>query len=364
MYVLGEPLGRHVMAKAALLRLAVDQGPRGRELIAEPDIVDEAGNVGVGLATFDPADDELRQGRKLVEVDLFGQLPAAARHLLLDHDVLGSDVDRSRIVPMNDDAVGALDGLDLDFRPFDRAQMHSGFDPAFEENVIDGIGRAHDDVGALDRLLRQAHGYDFDPEHRTHGRGKGFAALRIGAEATDRLDVAHGAGRHQLPARLPAGSENADALRILAGEILDAEPVGGAHAHALHDAVGQDRERLAVLHREQQHESDIAIVGRGRDLFAAHGVAAPGPGDDVGIDADRADAELRGYAVHGFEAVERVRPRRRREAVGARARHPASIGQFDIGLLHDRDAFTHRQELLDVVVGEDQRHGASRLWWL
>src|SRR5262249_43349369 len=130
MHVLGEPLGRHVVAEAALLRLAVDQGPRGRELIAEPDIVDEAGDVGVGLATFDPADDELWQGWKLVEVDLFGQLPAATRHLLLDHDVLGGDVDRARIVPMNDDAIGALDGLDLDFRPFDRAQMHSGFDAA------------------------------------------------------------------------------------------------------------------------------------------------------------------------------------------------------------------------------------------
>src|SRR5262249_58475968 len=144
-------------------------------------------------AASDQADGDGGHGRKLAEVDLFGHLPAAAGHLLLDHDVLGGDVDRGRIVPMNDDAVGALDGLDLDFRPFDRAQMHPGLDPAFEENVIDGIGRAHDDVGALDRLLRQADGQDFDPKYRAHGPGEGFAALRIGAEATDRLDVAHGA---------------------------------------------------------------------------------------------------------------------------------------------------------------------------
>src|SRR5262245_40837785 len=192
------------------------------ELIAESDIVDEAGDVGVRLATFDPADDELRQGGKLVEVDLLRELPAAARHLLLDHDVLGGDVDWGRIVPMNDNAVGALDGLDLDFRPFDRAQMHPALDPAFEKNVIDGIGRAHDDVGTLDRLLRQADGNDFDAEHRCHGGGEGFAALRIGAEAMDGRDVAHRAGRHELRTRLPAGAENADALRILAGEVLDA----------------------------------------------------------------------------------------------------------------------------------------------
>src|SRR5262249_56001106 len=101
----------------------------------------------------------------------------------------------------------------------------------------------------------------------------------------------------------------------------------------------------------------LALVERGRALLAWHGAAAPGLSNEVGIDADRADAELRSQAVHGFEAVERVRPRRGREAVGAGARHAASIGQFDIGLLHDRDAFAHREELLDVVVGEDQRHG-------
>src|SRR5215468_6172223 len=237
MHVLGEPVGRHLMAEAALLRLAVDEGARGRELITEADIVDEASDVSVRLATFSSTGDELRQGRKLVEVDLLRQLPAAARHLLLDNDVLGRDVDRGRIVPVNDNAVGALDGLDLDFRPFDRAQMHPRLDPALEKNVVDGIGRAHDDVGALDRLLRLADGYDLHAKHRAHGRREAFAALRIRAEATDRLDVAHGAGRHQLRARLPAGAEKAEALRIVAGEVFYAEPIGRAYAHAFHDAV-------------------------------------------------------------------------------------------------------------------------------
>ncbi len=151
-------------------------------------------------------------------------------------------------------------------------------------------------------------------------------------------------------------------LGVLAGEIFDAEPIGGADPHALHHAVGQDRERLAALHREQQHQSDIAIVGRGRHLFAPHIVAALGPGDDVGIDAHGADAELRGHAVHGFEAVERIRPRGRCEAIGPRARDAASFGQLGIGLFHHLDAVAHRQQLLDVVVGEDQGHDGRR--WL
>src|SRR5262249_7517586 len=173
--------------------LAGEAGGGGGQLSAAGYIVDEASNVGLRLATFGSTGDELRQGRKLVEVDLLRQLPAAARHRLLDHHVLGGDVNRARIVPVNDDAVGALDGLDLDFRPFDRAQMHPGLDPALEKDVVDGIGGAHDDVGALDRLLRLADGYDVHAKPRAHGRREAFAALRIGAETADRLDVAHGA---------------------------------------------------------------------------------------------------------------------------------------------------------------------------
>src|SRR5262252_7102768 len=52
MHVLGEPVGRQLMAEAALLRLAVDEGAGGGELIAEADIVDEASDVGLRLATF------------------------------------------------------------------------------------------------------------------------------------------------------------------------------------------------------------------------------------------------------------------------------------------------------------------------
>ena len=65
-------------------------------------------------------------------------------------------------------------------------------------------------------------------------------------------------------------------LGVLAREILDAEPVGGADAHALHHAVGHDRERLAVVDREQQHQADPAVAGRRRHLLAHDRVAALG----------------------------------------------------------------------------------------
>ena len=57
-----------------------------------------------------------------------------------------------------------------------------------------------------------------------------------------------------------------------------------------------------------------------------------------------------------LQAVERVGARGRREAVGARARDAAPFRQFDIGLFHHIDAFAHRQQLLDIVVGQDQGH--------
>ena len=138
--------------------------------------------------------------------------------------------------------------------------------------------------------------------------------------------------------------------------MLDRDAVGGAHAHTLHDAVGQDCQRLTVLHREQQHQSDVAIVGRGSDLFPAHGIAPLGPGNDIGVDAHGADAEAGSHTIHRLEAVERIPSCGRRKAVGAGTRYAAPFGQFGVGLFHDSDAFAHRQERFDIVIGEDQRH--------
>src|SRR5262245_64724194 len=45
MHVLGEPLGRQLVAKAAVFGLAVDHRAGRRELVAEPDIVEKAGDL-------------------------------------------------------------------------------------------------------------------------------------------------------------------------------------------------------------------------------------------------------------------------------------------------------------------------------
>ena len=121
--------------------------------------------------------------------------------------------------------------------------MHTRLDPVLEEDIIEAVARAHYDIGAGNGLFRLDGGRDLDAELGAHLLGEGLAVVSIRTEAADRLDRAHGADRHQLRACLPAGAEDADGPRILAREIFCAEAVGGAHAHALHDAVGKDRKR-------------------------------------------------------------------------------------------------------------------------
>ncbi len=222
MHVFGEPVGRQIVSEAAFLGLAVDEGARRRELVAEPDIVDEAAHLVAGFATVDTADDELRQGRQRLEVDLAGDPPAAAFCLLLVHNALSHYVNWARFVPMDHDALRTPDRGRLDLRPLDRAQVHSGLDPASKKNTLERVRRAHRNVGMPDCVFRRRHGHDVDPEQRAHLGGEGSAFLRVGAEAAHGLDVAHGARRHQLCAGLPARAENAHARCVFACEIFDA----------------------------------------------------------------------------------------------------------------------------------------------
>src|SRR5262245_3500739 len=72
-----------------------------------------------------------------------------------------------------------------------------------EEDAVEGIGRTHHDVGLGGCRFRLADRNDLDPEQSSHLRREGCAVLRVGAEATDGVDVAHGASRHQLGACQP-----------------------------------------------------------------------------------------------------------------------------------------------------------------
>jgi hypothetical protein len=133
-----------------------------------------------------------------------------------------------------------------------------------------------------------------------------------------------------------------------------------APTHSLHDAVGHDRQRFAGQAREQQDQADIAGVRGGRHLDPAHGVALLRPGHDIGIDADRPDAEFRDDAVHRLEAVERVAAPGGDQAIRANAVDAAAFAQFSVGIFQHLYAFPHGEKLLDVVIGQDQGHDRGR----
>src|SRR5258708_5244301 len=76
MNVLGEPIGRQVMAEARLLRLAVHHGSGGGELVAQSQIVDEAGHFAVGAPQRCLAGDHLGQRRRARKIDTSAKRPA------------------------------------------------------------------------------------------------------------------------------------------------------------------------------------------------------------------------------------------------------------------------------------------------
>ena len=145
MHVLGEPVGRHLVAEPALLRLAIDDGAGGRELIAEPDIVDEASHLCSRGAALDPAGDELRQGRKPLEIDLLGELPAAAFLFPRSSRSAATWMGAGSFQWMITRSATLIAATSISGRLMEL--MHPRFDPTREEDVIDGIGGAHHDVG-------------------------------------------------------------------------------------------------------------------------------------------------------------------------------------------------------------------------
>src|SRR4029079_781129 len=110
--------------------------------------------------------------------------------------------------------------------------------------------------------------HNLDAEPLGHLARERFAASGIRAVTADALDWPNRRDRRRLPARLPAGADHRRHPRILAGEILRGQPAGGGDPHALDDAVGIDRQRLARLDAEQQHKPDITFTRCAWDLHA------------------------------------------------------------------------------------------------
>lgn len=68
-HILGEPLGRQMAAEAALHGIAIDHGAGGGELVAEPEIVDEAGDsVSAWTAACNLAGDQIGKLRHAVKI--------------------------------------------------------------------------------------------------------------------------------------------------------------------------------------------------------------------------------------------------------------------------------------------------------
>ena len=61
-HVLGEPVGRQLVAEAAVLGFLDHRGADRRELVAEPDIVQETGDLAVRLSPLRAPDDQVREG--------------------------------------------------------------------------------------------------------------------------------------------------------------------------------------------------------------------------------------------------------------------------------------------------------------
>ena len=102
--------------------------------------------------------------------------------------------------------------------------VHAGLDPRAKKMLSRLVAHI-----AMSAPLMASSGWStgahLDAEHLGHLRREASRFSRVGAEAADLLDVAHGAGRHELRARLPAGAEDADRLGFLRARYLMPRPL-------------------------------------------------------------------------------------------------------------------------------------------
>src|SRR5262249_5709316 len=151
----------------------------------------------------------------------------------------------------------------------------------------DDVRAAHDRLGAVDR-------FPPDVELPRHLARVGFA-VRLGRAVNLYFRyLPYLVESLQIGARHSAGAEDADDARVGAREVFRAEPGARADAHVLEHAVVDDRERLPVSHAEDHDEAAVRARLHAI-LFFGHAVA---PVDDVGLHADREDADLAARALH------------------------------------------------------------------
>ena len=140
--------------------------------------------------------------------------------------------------------------------------MHAGLDPIGRDRTGCMLLVAHITTSAPCTASRAlATGDDLDAETLRH------LAAQTSAGARDRgcKHRMRSIGRTAAiadacpPACQPVPSSAGNA-RIRPRQMFRRKPAGRRDAHALHDAVGIDGQRLAGRDAEQQHQSDIALV--------------------------------------------------------------------------------------------------------
>jgi hypothetical protein len=217
----------------------VQERTHRRKLVAETDIVEEAGDLSRRSPARHAPQNEIVQVGQLVFADrganrtpeafgLLGELHAAAR---IDHRRPSAGVVR-------DQHISLAEHVRVDLGVLDRAQVHAGLDPVGEEHRRPAIGRAQHHVGAPHRVRPSVACDHLDAGLAAHLLREGRTPRCVGAVATDARDLAHFDDRGHLRRRLLAAAEHRNLARVRARKIFGGESGGGADPHALDHAVG------------------------------------------------------------------------------------------------------------------------------
>ncbi len=138
--------------------------------------------------------------------------------------------------------IGRSDHTRVKLETRQTADVHPRFQPLLREHWLQTVGRAHNDVTLRNRFACGRNRDDLDTQFCLHLPRECFAPFATWAVAPNSLDAADGADRHRLSARLPACAEKGDIASVIPRQKLRRQPARRAGAHALHNAVGINRQ--------------------------------------------------------------------------------------------------------------------------
>src|SRR5581483_2550532 len=365
-HVLQEPLGGNLPPDTLFFRALVNSAGAGGELEPLRAGVDEKRRLFRTRAAGDFARLEIHEVFEIVAAIVVDRRIRNLRALLrLAGDVAGVAVEPhhalvqsfKRVAPELDGNVAALHHARADLARAHARDVRAVFEPVrLVEDDARRIGAGGDDVRAAHDRLRAVDGFHADVELPGHLARVGLAVgLRRAVNLYFRY-LPYLVESLQIRSRHAAGTEDADDARLGARQVLRAEPGACADAHVLEHAVVDDRERLAVAHAED-HDEAAVCAGLHAIFFFGHAV---GPVDDVGLHADREDADLAARALHRAPAVVAVGALRRHPDIHARTVDRVAFQKIVVAGLQRFEAAFHVEQLLDILV-VDQQHGSSRL---